>query len=177
MIWLFVFVALTAVLMWKYRQPLNKFLMFTDKGFAKGDRLIKIILFIISFAPALVFGHLFSNLSGIFIPQCWVEKKTENLITMRGGSGIHGQFFLGCGSIGTEPYYFFYKKIEGGYQLGRIKVTDDVIVEEKRQDGELKTYVSRFVNPSFRWIARENPIRKYKFIIPENSIKRGFALQ
>lgn len=100
------------------------------------------------------------------------------LASLKGEKGTSGPFFLGSGNINTKLYYFFYKKIGRGYQSEKTEANDKVMIfEEKREDGELRTYSRIFKKGWFGLFAfcyDDEP--EHDFIIPEGSLKRGFTL-
>jgi hypothetical protein len=142
------------------------------------DYFLETFLFVVFSVLVFGIGIGFSSLVGIAIPKHWTEPETVQLVSLRNSDGISGHFFLGTGSINTTQYYFFYKEVGKGYQPGKVKVADNVMVfEEKRQNGQLKIYTYQFANASLRWVAMDWPIHKYEFIIPERSLKKNFVLQ
>ncbi len=168
MIWPFLFALLIVILIWK------KF------GCSLEENEFLDYFWLVVFAViAFIVGILFASIIGAAVPKHWIEPKTTKLVSLRDSNSISGHFFLGTGSIETTQYYFFYKEAgQGGYQQGKVAVADNVIVfEEKRQNGELKTYTYEFVNPFFRFVAIYYPSQKYEFFIPEGSLKKNFVLQ
>jgi len=128
----------------------------------------------------VMLGLLIGVLAGNFIPKYKVVSNTVKIVSLRNGDGITGSFFLGSGSIGSEQYYFYYKKVGNGYQQGKLMADDKVTVfEEERKDGEIRIYVSNFVSKSYFWVAF--PVcmfePKYEFHIPNGSLKMNFTLQ
>ncbi|MBI2046515.1 MAG: hypothetical protein HYT28_03825 [Parcubacteria group bacterium] len=125
-------------------------------------------------------GSGLGSLIGLAVPKHWVATETTQLISLRNSDGVSGDLFLGTGSIGATQYYFFYQKDGKGYRQGKVAINDNAVVfEEKRQDGELKTYTYQFVDPSLRWIAIDlQNKKKYEFTVPEGSLhKESFVLQ
>lgn len=168
MIWPFLFVLLFVIFAWKsiYRESCD----FLDYFF---DTLFLGLMSILVFA----LGIGFSLLIGLAGSKQWIGPETAKLVSLRGNDGISGSFFLGIGSIGTTQYYFFYKEAEGGYQPGKVKIVNNVMVfEEKRQDAQVKIYTYRFTKPWLKWFAECWPSRKYEFVVPEGSIKKDFVL-
>lgn len=166
MIWPIIFVLLFIIFTWR---------SIYDTACEFIEYFMYTLLFILFSIFVFGMGIGVSLLVGIAIPKQWREVETVQLISLRDSEGLSGSFFLGSGKIGTTPYYFFYKKVGNGYQLGKVAVDDNVIVfEEKREDGQLKVYTRKFTNPSLRWIALTWPSHKHEFVIPEGSIKRNF---
>jgi len=55
--------------------------------------------------------------------------KEKKIFSLSIGKELSGGFILGCGSIGTEIYYYFYVKKQGGLQLSKVSA-DEVILRE-----------------------------------------------
>ena len=169
MIWPFLFVVLFVIFAW--RSIYDKADDFLEHCFST---------FFLVILTAVVFGVGvgFASLIGLAVPKHWTGPETAQLVSLRDSDGISGHFFLGTGSIGTTQYYFFYEEVGQGYQPGKVAVTEKVMVfEEKQQNGELKVYTRRFVNPWLRWVALHWQGQKYEFVIPAGSLKKNFILQ
>lgn len=168
MIWPFLFAPLFVIFAWEsIYEMVDGFL----------DHCFAIFFMVIFTAMAFSVGFCFALLFGLAVPKHWTGPETTQLVNLRNGDGISGNFFIGTGSIQTTQYYFF-KEAGQGYQPSKIEVADNVtIFEEERQDGELKVYTYQFVNPSLRWIAAEWQSRKYEFVIPKGSLMKNFILQ
>ncbi len=168
MVWPFIFALIFIIFSW--RDFYNLADSFLDRCAAT--------FFLVVFA-ALVFalGILFASIISLVVPSQWTGPESTKLVSLRNSDCVSGHFFLGTGSIDATQYYFFYKEAGEGYKPGKIKVADNVTVfEDKREDGQLKTYTHRFINPSFGWIAADWPWYKYEFVIPEGSLKKNFTL-
>ena len=69
----------------------------------------------------------------------WKVVDEREIVSMKGGSKAHGDFFLSTGSINQDEYHFFYSRTsDGGYRLNKVKADYVTIYEEKRSDGALK---------------------------------------
>ena len=170
MVWPFVFVLIFIIFSWRnfYDNLVNDFLEYCMTTLT------------LAFFAALAFalGILLALAIGLVVPSQWAGPETTNLVSLRNSDGISGHFFLGTGSIGNTQYYFFYKEAGQGYKPGKVEVANNVIVfEDKREDGQLKTYTRQFINPLFKWIAIDRLKHRYEFIIPEGSLKKNFSLQ
>lgn len=110
----------------------------------------------------------------------WVKISEHKLVSTRNNSEIHGSFFLGCGQINSESYYFYYKKLsDGGFRLGKVKANNSTKIYEakNRKNGSLEVYrMSLKHDSSWRWFSFAPDRRLYEFTIPENSIQRGFSI-
>lgn len=88
------------------------------------------------------------------------------LVSLNDNITIRGNFFLGCGSLGGVPTFFFYARdAEGACHLETIRAHRAIIYE----DEPTNPYVI-FTN-----VGCDYPGRRI-FHIPPNSIIRGFTL-
>jgi len=140
--------------------------------------------------PRGIFGALIGALIGFFLsmffsaipPTKYELSKEIELVSLRHGeNSVRGSFFLGCGSVESNPSYIYYVSVGPDiYQMKTIKVTDSVFVyEEDRTDGVLKVYAKKFANKSYNWLSDESLLEgeeRYEFHIPKGSILRDFSL-
>ena len=69
----------------------------------------------------------------------WKVVDEREIVSMKGGSKAHRDFFLSIASFNQDEYYFFYSRTsDGGYRLNKVKADYVTIYEEKRSDGVLK---------------------------------------
>jgi hypothetical protein len=128
------------------------------------------VMVMVGVIPALITGN--------FLEKTWEQTEQIELLSLRNNDGVSGHFFLGSGSIQSEQYYFFHKKSGDGYQPGRVKADDNVLVHESEgQGGMAKVYTRKFVNKRHEWYAACWPSEKYEFFIPNGSLQRDFVLK
>jgi hypothetical protein len=62
----------------------------------------------------------------------WKDKSfKDEIISLKTSNEISGSFFLGCGSIEGETYYFYYKKIKDNiYKLEKSEALETIIIED-----------------------------------------------
>ena len=184
MIWVCIFPLLGAIFGWKIFEYAK------DTSWSFSSYVASTLLAAIFAFCGFVAGASLGTQMGTGHPAHWKLEETAALVSLRSSSGVTGNFFLGSGTIGQGQYYFFYEKLGEGYQPGSIAAANNVtIFEEKREDGELKTYVSSgFANPWIALIGLSSQSRPYafsllklnklyEFRIPEGSLKQNFVLQ
>lgn len=65
------------------------------------------------------------------------EELIYEIYSLKDSKNVEGHFFLGCGYIGTEEYYYFYIKTERGLALEKIKANDVYIQETDEESPKL----------------------------------------
>ncbi len=112
-------------------------------------------------------------------PRQWVRVETVELISLRDSKEISESFFLASGYVGVREYYFFYKKVDKGYQADKLETNKNItILEENTESGRIEVYEEKVTDPSWKpWTLSRKEAKKYKFFIPEGSIKRDFFPQ
>lgn len=133
------------------------------------------------FVGSIILGAIM----GLFVAFIIGEGHKDETITivqlaaLQTSDAISGSFFLGCGQIGTTPYYVYYKKLEdGGYQYRRKEADTDAVsvYEEERRNGVLEEYSYRPPIWMWVWLAFWEDKMVYKFRIPNGSIRKEFTL-
>jgi hypothetical protein len=141
----------------------------------------------------VILGAVIGGLIGFFIAWlCSFFVKYENdnsefitLAPLERDSNFNGGYFLGTGTIDSEPYYYFYEVSDDNKsKLQRVSAKDATIreFEEECEELEVEAEVQ---------ITKEVPIGndfvidwltctydrnfKYEFVIPKGSIKHDFA--
>lgn len=104
------------------------------------------------------------------------------LATLQDGQSVHGQFFLGSGSIDSEPVFFYYEKTgKSSYKLRHLSASHAVIVESDETPKVVQE--CRVYNASV--IVWPIPTDKSadchggvatKFYVPKGSIQNNFML-
>ena len=146
-----------------------------------------LIMVIMLYAFAIVLGAFIGGLIGWGI--AWLcgrtvkyEEKTYtiNLVSLERDSRVSGRFYLGIGSIDSQPWYFFYVDLGNNtFQLKDASAENTIIQEvDEKTSGELEvTKEVPIGNMKLQKIFTSGVgSRNYrrKFIIPSGSIKRDF---
>ena len=95
----------------------------------------------------------------------------DEIISLKTSNEISGSFFLGCGSIKGETYYFYYNKIKDNiYKLEKSDALETIIIE----DGN--TYIEYTM--SYRECTGEKLGQKenIKIHVPKGTIIKEFKL-
>lgn len=109
-------------------------------------------------------------------------RSVKELVAAKDGISINGSFFIGSGSIGGNPgYYFYEKQDDGGMSLKRVYANEARVYEEERNSGAIerwtskKTIKSQLVAKLF-FMGKPRYTRSfYKFRVPKGSIRTTFV--
>lgn len=150
----------------------------------KGDRspLVARILGSIIFGVLVaVFSQLFIGdlLIGSFASSHYVKVSEVPLYAMKDGNSVTGNFFLGSGGFeGRMRYYYLAEdKSIGGQKLGTMRTEFVVVSENNSVSPKLETYIPRLDNGFLEYLTiHPSSEEKYKFIIPEGSIKYNYQI-
>jgi len=78
----------------------------------------------------LLFGFLLCLGLGVGVEASNKKIKTFNIVSIERQNEISGSFFLGCGSVGSETYYYTYTVIgENKYKLLKFRSAQTTIIE------------------------------------------------
>lgn len=109
----------------------------------------------------------------------------KNIVSLTSNVVTEGHFFLGCGSIDGEEYYFFYvERSDGGYVRDKIEVEDVVLYETNEISPRLEWTVivpketdrtKFFIGENLHRICQDK--KDYKLIVPKNTIIQKFELR
>jgi hypothetical protein len=106
----------------------------------------------------------------------WVQTTSIPLVSMRQDTGPSGNYLLGCGTIGTEAYYWYYiKAANGGYALRKFNADQVTIHEHDSTGGLLIRRDKEFVNPDHGWFGKTGRF-SWEFHIPAGSIQQDFRI-
>jgi len=130
-----------------------------------------------------ILGALAGVVIGLMI-ACIIPSKTETVITsysleaIQDGNGIHGSFFLGCGTVDNVMQYTFYYQQDGyyklkqvNYQYAKIKYSEDKPKVEKYEKQPIKGAI---INKFSLFCGCKKP--NYIIYIPQGSIKQNYLL-
>lgn len=122
------------------------------------------------FLLGLIVGAVASIFIGFFFETEKVINENIPLYAIKDNSGTSGRFFIGSGSIETEPYYFYLVKEGDGFSQ-KSTPADKVIIVETFENPRVETYKPEFVNKNrYLWGI---PFTSYKdaIFVPPNTIK------
>jgi len=154
----------------------------TTRGFLGWCFLVFVGCFIsalISAVPILIGGAIGA------IPERRGYKDSEfPLVALRERDGVAGHFFLGTGFIGSEQYYFWYRKNDdGAISGGKTYREPGVTIYEDDSNPRMTTYTTKYVSDFARqylWLIgidmRGGTDWCPTFHIPKGSVKEGYSL-
>ena len=139
-----------------------------------------------SYGAGTVIGVVVGLLGGVMIALAFGESSkrleiisTHSLGSLHNSSSLEGSFFLGCGTIGTNPYYVYFEEAaDGGYVYRRKRADygDAVVYEENRTNGVIEYCKMRPPAWMWTWLVFWEGQEVYRFRIPKGSIKKEFTL-
>lgn len=130
-----------------------------------------IVTLIIWFFATGAIGLLIGN----FPDKKQVPSNLIEIVAIGDGHSSEGSFFLGCGTIKDESYYFFYKKLSnGGYVQDKVKVSDATIFEDDTKKPGIQRYSIEFVNKAWDSWAFATYTSHVDIIVPKGSIKQNY---
>lgn len=150
-----------------------------DVGFSLGLSLF--VAFVVTFCVSFVTYK---------ISDCTTEHRVvsqQEIVAVADQNGVDGSFYLGCGQIQNEFYYFCYLREDDGLvSFSKFLASDKnvKISEEKRDNGilekrEIKTPVIKTpVNKIFLYpfvSLMQGKKHQKIFRVPENTIKKGMS--
>jgi len=147
------------------------------KNVGIGDVVSVIMTLIAGFIGAGI-GIIIAIGIGVFLPSEYVLDNQIEIVALKDNRSIEGDFFLGCGSINSEFYYFFYKKEkDGSLTFDKIAANSHTkIYEEERKDGMIEIFEKRFIKESHYIFGVPFDSPKCKIHVPKGSVLRQFEL-
>ena len=141
------------------------------------EDFIDFLLVTIGAILAFLGGALVGLLIGLCLPKYYVyEKATFELESIQDNSSISGSFFLGSGRVnGTMSYAFYYKNSDNEYKLQTVDANNSAIIYTDSIP-IFEQYTLRMVNNNWSILGMYDGQKKYKFKIPQGSIKNNFNL-
>jgi hypothetical protein len=95
----------------------------------------------------------------------------DNLAVLNDGSRVNGSFFLGSGTIDSDPSFMFYTESDGNYKLKQVYAEDSIVrYSTESPKIEYHSPKSRF------WTYWNMNNQYYVFKVPNGSIKYGYEL-
>lgn len=146
--------------------------IYTERNEEIGD---KVVMAIMGACIGMFSGFMISIImGGAILPTEYVLVDESELVALRDNGSVEGNFFLGCGSIDKEFYYFFYKKdATNKITFGKLPVEEVLIIEEHRTDPTIKEY--RKKGKYSRWAVTPSSA-KYEIYVPMGTIVNQFKL-
>lgn len=167
MFWFFLFGAITVLVA----------IYLAIECFRDGEGLLFAGVFVVTCAFGAVFSMLFGmifNIAGAGIAGYHQVKFSESsIIALQDGSSTSGSFFLGSGSIDSDPVFFYYEDDNGTYRLKHV-LADDASVIESSGPARVDIYKNKANSELFGLPFSDDTT--YIFYVPNGSILRNFAL-
>ena len=129
-------------------------------------------LFLVGASLAIIFF-------GSFFGQHLELSNTQKLASIDFKNGISGSFFLGTGTVGDAPYYFYMINDNDAYIPKRVQIDDNIRIKESSSElSNIKQYEYKFNNKIWYLIALPEIFSgQYVITIPKGSIKNNFNMQ
>jgi hypothetical protein len=148
---------------------------------SRGEYWIGFVVFVVGAFVSIIIGFGIARFLSLFfsISLEKVEEKSGELGGLERESSLTGSFFLGCGNIGTERRYFFYRKKGKGYVPESVIVSDKVsfFEQEKPEDKPcLQVYRKEMKSGWGQFFAISSLEEEHRFYIPKGSIKTDYKL-
>lgn len=124
------------------------------------------------FVAAIAFGISTTNLK-----HDWEKQSETYIYSIYTDRDVEGHFVLGCGSIDTVPYYYYYEDGEVGLKLSKLKAEKVEILETDSETTVPAIVKYVMVNHNSDWffgVGKTVPCAKTRTIIvlPKGSIQR-----
>lgn len=124
-----------------------------------------------------IFFSLIAGKGGEY--NSYTKVKTQNLIALKDNSAIHGEFFLGIGTVDEKVQYsFYYEEEPGVYMLKNLTANEVTLAYTKGKQTprlETRSECSRpgpWLLPGFDGCGYTT----YRLVIPDGTIKSNFVL-
>jgi hypothetical protein len=136
-------------------------------------------------AACQVFSLLIISFGENFIPTKWSNVYSlTKLVSLKDKDNLNGSFILGSAEISGEHYYTYFYEHKGGFKKTSINqnklkgsMSEVIIFEEDRNDGELRVYNLEYAKEWHNFFGKKPVDKKYEFHVPKGSITRGFELK
>jgi hypothetical protein len=123
------------------------------------------------------------------LSEIWVEDTPvqSRLVSLADGSSTHGSFFLGSGSVDSEPVFFFYRESDDGSYRLEHRDAEYVSIVETSGVPHMETLCVDYSHLPrwFDWPLPRSEAPNYSdcrdndpttFYVPEGSIKSNYIL-
>lgn len=181
MVWIIALPVISVFLFLRYVYRFNKRQRNSYFGGSSVDDLVMTGIFTVLIVMiAGMVGVGAAAVIGSFMPKQWEQTDQVTLVSLHDEVGVNGRFFLGSGTINSDPYYYYYVgSAESGYSPRKLRANEDVTVfEEERTDGELVVLL-QVIDPSlgfWGWFGISIGENHYQFHIPKESLRQSFSL-
>lgn len=133
-------------------------------------------LVVAAIASAVLLATVMS-ISIAVIPQekTFTGETTVNIRALDSDSGMEGKFYLRTGYIEEKRVLDYISEEDGVMKLGRVPADSAIL----RESDEAPALIVRNYEMTNGWIVPGaiSVVQEYEFIIPEGSVKEGFAVQ
>lgn len=129
--------------------------------------------FILGALSGLAIWMALGTAVGIFLPER-VELQTHQIVALQDNIGVEGSFFLGSGTIDSEPHYTYMIETERGFKLESVEADEAYIIYDDNPRIQTK-----YKSLKYDWmylIAIKWSSAEYTFYIPEGSIYTGYKV-
>ena len=137
--------------------------------------IVVISILVAVFGVIMLEGYEHSEASRVY----YYQTTNTSIASLSDGQASGGNFFLGCGQIKDQTYYYFYQGTTS-FQLKKIRTDGATIFMDENDQPYLSTMV-----PVYNTLARDGRVDTYpdysndtlyELHVPENTIKKGFNL-
>jgi hypothetical protein len=136
-----------------------------------------------AFAKVLVatlIALLLTVLMGMIFPPATQNKliQSTTIVSLKDNTTTTGSFFLGCGSVDSEPSYSFYTKHNDQYTLESVNA-NRTLIEFTNQSPCIDIYEKQVIKKGIRrliGLSTDAGSKSYVIKIPEGSIIQTYVL-
>ena len=141
-----------------------------------GETVINCIGGLLVIFAFTIIGVMVGMFFGLFVPQEAIQDRVIPLATLKDNSSLNGSFFLGIGSVSSEPKYFYIERLEnGGFKQSSVDA-EGVTLFEDTTEPRIITYSSRAKTRWLEWIGL--PVKTFapEIHIPAGSIMKNYVV-
>lgn len=167
MFWLFICLILGVIIFCIFRFVLHKYLSLSNTLY---------------FGFSLAVASLFWTFSLAYVnslPSDYVEVNRVNIYSINNNNDIEGSFALGCGSINSQMYFYYYISTDYGYSIEKIRSDGVIFVEDNDciDYGYISFIEKQLINEDNffgfgKWVPNPEPLTVIH--LPKNSVKIDF---
>ena len=115
------------------------------------------------------------------LPQEYKKVETKYIYSIVNERDVEGHFVLGCGSVNTEAYYYYFEDGEMGLKMSKIKAESVEIFETDSESTMPAIERYKIVNSKPDWflgLGEDVPFAKEKLLIvlPKGSVKQRIEI-
>lgn len=148
----------------------------------EGEYFVAPFVFSLMIDLVLVSVLLFATMIFNGYQETYINREIEtNIVSIKSDSGISGSFFLGCGNIGSDVYYYMYlDKGNNKYNLFKLQAENSTIIESDEKPHIIKYRKIAKPNKFNKYTEFMNEERKgtqfYEIVVPRGTIVTNFKL-